>query len=122
MNGTTIRYVDISDLPCRSGHITPHMVSIQIASLLKGKEMRGGATIETVNALGKGNGKQEYATKEQLDALKEHIKTYESPAKDLREPLRKIEQKLLTDHTGFLIGNQCLDFQKQDGITEVRFC
>jgi hypothetical protein len=82
--------------------------------------MRGGATIETVNALGKGNGKQEYATMEQLDALKEHIKTYESPAKDLREPLRKIEQMLLTDHTGFLIGNQCLDFQKQDGITEVR--
>eukprot|EP00980_Cylindrotheca_fusiformis_P026428 scaffold16150_cov112-Cylindrotheca_fusiformis.AAC.7 len=91
----------------------------KISSLLRGEAMRGGTMIETVNALGKTNGKQEYATLEQLDALKEHIVTYESPARDLRKPLRIIEEKIFSDHTGFLVGNQCLDFQKQDGITEI---
>ena len=34
--------------------------------------------------------------------------------------MRRIEQRLLSpEWSGFLIGNQCLDFQKQDGITEM---
>jgi hypothetical protein len=75
--------------------------------------------IDTVNALGEVNGRQEYASPDQVEALKSHIITYKSPSNDLREPLRRIEQKLLEEYAGFLIGNQCLDFQKQDGITEI---
>ena len=74
---------------------------------------------DTVNALGYVNGKQENATPEQIHALKEHIKTYKSPTQDLRGPMRKIEQRLLHEYCGALVGNQCLDFQKQDGITEI---
>mmetsp|Transcript_19983 Transcript_19983/g.49720 ORF Transcript_19983/g.49720 Transcript_19983/m.49720 type:complete len:727 (+) Transcript_19983:44-2224(+) len=90
-----------------------------ISSLLNGKELRGGHSIETVNALGETNGRQEYATKDQIQALKDHISTFQSNENDLRESLRRIEQKLLTEHAGFLIGNQCIDFQKQDGVTEM---
>ena len=69
---------------------------------------------------GKINGKQEYATADQIKALKNHIITFKNYKKDLRVPLREIEKALLTEHAGELIGNQCIDFQKQDGITEVR--
>jgi hypothetical protein len=86
---------------------------------LNGKELRGGSVVETINALGQVNGRQEYATAEQVQALKDHISTYKSFSNDLREPLRRIEQKFLTQYSGFLIGNQCIDFQKQDGVTEL---
>jgi hypothetical protein len=33
--------------------------------------------------------------------------------------MRRIEQRLLSDYAGALIGNQCLDFGKQDGVTEM---
>lgn len=91
----------------------------QIASLLNGKELRGGPMVNTINALGHLNGRQEYATPEQVQLLKNHITTFRSSTKDIRDPLRRIEQKLLHEYAGFLIGNQCVDFQKQDGITEI---
>lgn len=90
-----------------------------ISSLLNGNQLRGGGSIETVNALGETNGRQEYATVDQVQALKDHISTFKSNHKDLRQPVRRIEQKLLTEYAGFLIGNQCIDFQKQDGVTEM---
>jgi hypothetical protein len=99
-------------------------------SLVNGKKLGGGKSVTTVNALGQPNGSQDYATPKQVQELMHHIRTYQSPSNnnnnnnnnknlDLREPLRRIEQKLLTEYTGLLIGNQCLDFQKQDGITEI---
>ena len=76
--------------------------------------------VDTVNALGNVNGRQEHATPEQIKLLKDHISTYKSNQNDLREPIRRIEQKLLSEqYAGFLIGNQLLDFQKQDGVTEM---
>lgn len=90
-----------------------------IASLLNGKELRGGPMVDTANALGDVNGRQEHATPDQVRALKDHISTFKSNQKDLRDPLRRIEQKLLNRYAGFLIGNQCIDFQKQDGVTEI---
>jgi hypothetical protein len=88
-------------------------------SLVNGKKLGGGKSITTVNALGESNGSQDYATPEQVEELMNHIKTFQSPSKDLREPMRRIEQKLLTQYQGLLIGNQCMDFHKQDGITEI---
>ena len=86
---------------------------------MNGKELRGGLTTETINALGVVNGKQDNATPQQVQTLKEHIKTYKPPTRDLRDPMRRIEQKFLNEYTGPLVGNQCIDFQKQDGITEI---
>ncbi len=54
-----------------------------------------------------------------VELLKDHISTYKSNTKDLREPMRRVEQQLLHEYAGVLIGNQCLDFQKQDGVTEI---
>ena len=66
------------------------------------------------------NGSQFLATPDQVAQLKQHITTFQSSSKDLRAPLRKIEDRLLSaEYTGFLIGNQCMDFGKQDGITEI---
>lgn len=76
--------------------------------------------VKTVNALGEENGSQLLASPEQVEMLKQHIREFDSPYKDLRVPVRKIEDALLSEkYAGFLIGNQCLDFMKQDGITEI---
>ena len=65
------------------------------------------------------NGHQYFASPEQVADLKRHIQSYQSPYKDIRNELRRIEHLFLTEHAGFLIGNQCVDFQKQDGVTEM---
>ena len=90
-----------------------------MASLLKGDKLLGAAPVETKNALGFTNGNQIFSSPEQCEMLKDHIKSFKSPYYDLRDPIRKIERKLLTDYPGVLIGNQCIDFKKQDGITEI---
>lgn len=84
-----------------------------------GRKLNGGTSITTQDALGNPNGTQHYATPEQLAAMKSFICSFESLYTDLRPQLRAIEEQLLTTYAGLLIGNQCLDFQKQDGITEI---
>ena len=79
-----------------------------------------GDKVDTTDAFGNVNGSQYLASAEQVQQLKDHITTYQSNTKDLREPLRQIESLLLSDkYTGLLIGNQCVDFGKQDGVTEI---
>ncbi len=51
-----------------------------------------------------------------------HILTYRSPHRDLRSEVRRIESRLFSEHAGLLIGNQCVDFAKQDGVTEIEEC
>ena len=41
------------------------------------------------------------------------------PQKDYREGVRAVEAELLSDFPHQLIGNQALDFMKQDGVTEI---
>ena len=65
------------------------------------------------------NGKIIHATSSEVDQVIAHINTYTPPVKDCREAVRKIEDELLTDYPGFLIGNQAVDFRKQDGVTEI---
>jgi hypothetical protein len=91
-----------------------------MVSLLKGQELSGSReAVDTTNALGVKNGRQILATPAQVQELKEHIRTFQSPYTDLRPQIRQIEEDIFTNHAGFLIGNQCIDFQKQDGITEI---
>lgn len=90
-------------------------------SLLNGEKLVGGEEkeVNTVNALGAVNGKQLLASPLQIEQLKQHIQSFKSQENDLRVPIRKVEQLLLTEYAGLLIGNQCMDFQKQDGVTEI---
>jgi hypothetical protein len=90
-----------------------------IATLVNGENLGGSELADTLNALGKVNGKQALATPDQVNKIKAHIVSYESPYKDLRTEIRNVEENLMSEYAGFLIGNQCLDFQKQDGITEI---
>ena len=73
----------------------------------------------TKNSLNYPNGHQYFATPKQIQSLLEHIQTYNSPYTDIRPQMRHIEQKFLNEYAGFLIGNQTLDFAKQDGVTEI---
>lgn len=75
--------------------------------------------VETKDAFAKTNGLQQLATKEQVQRLILAISAQASTHIDLRQPVRAIEDELLTTYAGCLIGNQCLDFGKQDGITEM---
>ena len=92
-----------------------------MTTILKGEKLFSPPTNLwiTKDALSNANGHQYFASPEQVKELKEHIQTYKSPYKDIRDPLRRIEHLFLTEHAGFLIGNQCIDFQKQDGVTEM---
>ena len=90
-----------------------------MVSLLKGEKLSGNKHVDTFNALGDVNGSQVMALPQHRELLKEHIRTYSSASKDLREAIREVETKLFTEYAGLLIGNQTIDFMKQDGITEV---
>lgn len=95
-----------------------------IVSLLKGKELKSDdnpVLIDTKDALGIVNGKQIHANRQEIELIKHHIMNYTSSYKDLRKPIRQIEYLLLHEphYISTLIGNQCHDFYKQDGITEM---
>jgi hypothetical protein len=65
-------------------------------------------------------GRQIWSTPDEWDTvLRPHITTYTSPYTDLRDTIRQVEETIFTYHAGFLIGNQCVDFGKQDGVTEI---
>ena len=76
----------------------------------------------TRDSLDRPNGHQYHATPEQVDSLLSHVLNYRSPYADLRPEVRRIEEKFLDEYAGLLIGNQCLDFAKQDGVTEIEEC
>jgi hypothetical protein len=93
-----------------------------IASLLRGERLVKGApdaTVDTHSALGRVNGRQVWSTPDEITLLQEHITTYQSPYTDLRDVIRQVEEDLFTHFAGFLIGHQCVDFGKQDGVTEI---
>lgn len=93
----------------------------QIVSILNGEKLpvsKPNLNV-TTDSLSKPNGHQYYATPSQVKDLLNHIKTYHSPYQDIRPQIRRIESKFLNEYAGMLIGNQCLDFAKQDGITEM---
>lgn len=90
-----------------------------IVSIVNGKKLQNGTLSNTIDAFGRVNGQIMYANAMEVDILRHHVMTYQSPYTDLREKLGKIEHELLTTHVGFLIGNQAADFSKQDGVTEI---
>jgi hypothetical protein len=105
----------LSSFDAQSWHTDP------VTSVLNGVP-HSGASNDTVDAFGTVNGKILHASDATLDSIIEHVNNYKpvSPSvMDYRKAVRAVEQKLLTDHAGLLIGNQAKDFLKQDGVTEI---
>ena len=64
------------------------------------------------------------ATPEQVDAVIEHMLGYTPSKRDWRPEVRAMEAEIFDVLGGspwpaFLVGNQALDFKKQDGVTEI---
>ncbi|KAF4692150.1 hypothetical protein FOZ60_014104 [Perkinsus olseni] len=95
-----------------------------IVTIVAGEQLREGETVDTVNAFGKVNGKQILATQAVMDKVVKHLEalTASSSPVDLREPMRKVEQKFLSGPgAGAIIGAQAIDFQKQDDVRIRRY-
>jgi hypothetical protein len=90
-----------------------------MVTVLEGGVLSGGTGDTTVDAFGKENGRAINATTEEVDAVIAHMASYKAQKVDNRAEVRAMEVELFSDRAAFLIGNQALDFKKQDGITEV---
>ena len=90
-----------------------------IQTVLNGEIISGGVEVTTVNAFNEENGLMIHSPAETVDQVITHMQTFKPKHTDLREPLRAIEQELLTTYAPILVGNQAIDFKKQDGITEM---
>ena len=89
-----------------------------ICSFLNGKVYREGKEATTVDAFNQPNGKIVLSPPEVVDSIITHMRTYKPPKTDYRSEMRAIEQKLLSpEYAAQLVGNQAVDFKKQDGIT-----
>ena len=79
----------------------------------------GSSTVDTTDAFGVVNGRQIQSATAVVDEVIAHCKTFQSASKDNRAAIRAIEDRMLSVHSSALIGNQALDFCKQDGVTEI---
>lgn len=73
----------------------------------------------TVDAFGRENGRIRMSTDEETDQLIAYLRASPPSRVDFRDEVREAERRLLTEYAGELIGNQALDFVKQDGVTEM---
>lgn len=89
-----------------------------VCTIVDGVALMDGEERKTVNAFDAENGAQIMATADVVDRVIRHVRTPRG-AQDNRDAVRRIEGRLLSEHAGFLIGNQAVDFGKQDGITEI---
>lgn len=110
LRSSTVEYVEAFDP--KTWHEDP------VCSLMRGDRVPGGEEVDTVDAFGSVNGKQILATSAGVDAVISHVQQI-AVGKDLRDAVRRIEARLLSSHAARLIGNQALDFHKQDGVTEI---
>ena len=95
-----------------------------VTTLLRGEALTGGVLERTVDAFGCENGTVVQATPEQVDAVLEHLRSYAPPQRDNRTAVRAMEAEIFDVLGGspwpaYLVGNQALDFKKQDGVTEI---
>jgi len=75
--------------------------------------------LPTVDAFGRQNGRIRMASDADTDALIAHLRAFSPAGTDYRKEVRAVEAQLLGPLAGALIGNQALDFLKQDGVTEM---
>eukprot|EP00286_Rhodomonas_abbreviata_P008251 CAMPEP_0181319212 /NCGR_PEP_ID=MMETSP1101-20121128/17444_1 /TAXON_ID=46948 /ORGANISM="Rhodomonas abbreviata, Strain Caron Lab Isolate" /LENGTH=334 /DNA_ID=CAMNT_0023426783 /DNA_START=190 /DNA_END=1191 /DNA_ORIENTATION=- len=121
---TTLRRATLEYL---NGFNAKTWFSNPICTVLEGTAMDQGEVIDTVDAQGAVNGKQivaDEATFQAVISLMERLSADaekpEASKQDYRESIWRVEQKLLSpQYAAALVGNQALDFLKQDGITEI---
>ena len=92
-----------------------------MTTILNGETLsrNGCAEVTTTDAFGRENGLAVHATAAQVDAVIAHVATYTAPKADWRAEVRAVEAEIFAEHASSLIGNQAMDFSKQDGVTEI---
>eukprot|EP00037_Helgoeca_nana_P021228 m.213459 g.213459 ORF g.213459 m.213459 type:complete len:735 (+) comp25562_c0_seq2:47-2251(+) len=91
-----------------------------VCTIVHGVHLDGsGELTPTPDAFGNDVGRMLLASPDVVDDVIHHIKTYEPTSTDLREAVRSVEAEMLSTHAAALVGNQALDFHKQDGVTEI---
>ncbi|CAD7932536.1 unnamed protein product [Amoebophrya sp. A25] len=90
-----------------------------ICTVLNGRDLTEGSMVDTVDAFERVNGKQILAQPYEVDQVIGHILNYRPPVTDLRAPIRAIDALFCDELAPEIIGNQSIDFSKQDGITEI---
>ena len=86
-----------------------------VATCIAGKPVEGGESGPTYDNFGRENGSVLHGD---IDGILDHLRDFDS-VRDQRSTVRSVERALFTDHAAALIGNQTLDFGKQDGVTEI---
>ena len=86
-----------------------------VATCIAGKPVERGASGPTYDNFGRENGRIQQS---EIDGILDHLRDFDS-IRDQRTSVRSVERALFTDHAAALIGNQTLDFGKQDGVTEI---
>lgn len=114
LRSDTVAYIESFDASTWS--------SDPVTTVLKGQPLTAGTLETTVDAFGAENGSVVQATPAEVDAVLQHMREYTPPKKDYRAEVRAMEAEIL-DVAGrwpaLLVGNQALDFKKQDGVTEI---
>jgi len=91
-----------------------------IVTILNGQILKGGTAEKTVDAFGVENGSIIMATDEQADTVLRHIHNYTPPKKGYLAEFERIDNAIMSHPLAAVImGNQMLDYRKQDGVTEV---
>eukprot|EP00929_Paragymnodinium_shiwhaense_P101337 TRINITY_DN6434_c0_g1_i1.p1 TRINITY_DN6434_c0_g1~~TRINITY_DN6434_c0_g1_i1.p1 ORF type:complete len:737 (+),score=169.84 TRINITY_DN6434_c0_g1_i1:85-2211(+) len=90
-----------------------------VKTQLFGETLHEGAETTTVDAFNRENGKLILASRHVVDQVIGHMRNYRVPRTDLRSEIRAIDWRFMTELAPEIIGNQSLDFEKQDGITEI---
>ena len=100
------------------------VVSYLHGELLEGKDQQN-KVVPTVDAFDRENGKQVLASPAGVDKVIHFMKNakdfHRGENRNFLDQVREIDA-IFMDHNRLaptIIGNQCLDFQKQDGITEI---
>lgn len=92
-----------------------------VVTVINGDRFPDGEVVETVDAFEKSVGKMVLAPANVVDQVIAHVAQWapKDGNNDLRVKVRQVEERLMSVHVAKLIGNQAMDFHKQDGITEI---
>ena len=106
----TIAYLDTFDP--QSWYTDP------VTSIVNGEYLTDGTPTATQDAFNNDNGVINLATEAEVDKIIAHMKSF-APGRDYREKVRLVEEEIFEKFPAQLIGNQAVDFRKQDGVTEI---
>eukprot|EP00038_Savillea_parva_P008693 m.178581 g.178581 ORF g.178581 m.178581 type:complete len:736 (-) comp14577_c0_seq1:1650-3857(-) len=91
-----------------------------VCTIVQGVQLDGsGQLVPTPDAFGVDRGRMLLAPEDVVDEVIRHMRKFTPPSADLREPIRQVEAAMLSTHAAALVGNQAIDFGKQDGVTEI---